>query len=128
VINRNGVHLPDTTYGGNPIDWNCSSDSDDSQQRLKAENAKLREEIAKWERLAAGIDLPDYPVTQFKPKDLERENAKLLKQVVRCRDCKHYSDHEWVIATDVSDVCHFWADGVKVEPDGFCKWGERKEE
>lgn len=43
MINRNGVHLPDTTYGGNTIDWNCSSDSDDILQRLTAENAKLRE-------------------------------------------------------------------------------------
>lgn len=57
---------------------------------------------------------------------LEDENAKLREQIVRCRDCKHYADHEWVIATDVSDVCHFWANGVKVEPDGFCKWGERR--
>jgi len=63
--------------------------------------------------------------------DLQRtnsENAELREQIVRCRDCKHYADHEWVIATDVSDVCHFWASGVgvKVEPDGFCKWGERR--
>ena len=51
MINRNGVHLPDTTYGGNPIDWNCSSDSDDSPQRLKAENAKLRELV--WDMYVA---------------------------------------------------------------------------
>lgn len=44
--------------------------------------------------------------------------------IVRCRDCKHYADHEWMMVTDVSDVCHFFGDGVKVEPDGFCKWGE----
>ena len=49
--------------------------------QLQAENAKLREELAKWERLAAGIDLHEYPVTQFKPKDLERENAKLREQL-----------------------------------------------
>ena len=46
--------------------------------------------------------------------------------VVRCRDCKHYAEHEWIIVTDVSDVCHFFGDGVKVEPDGFCKWGVRR--
>ena len=46
------------------------------------------------------------------------------ERIVRCRDCKYYSDHEWILATDVSDVCHFFGDGVKVEPDGFCKWGE----
>lgn len=48
--------------------------------------------------------------------------------VVRCRDCKYYRDHEWMMVTDVVDVCHFFSDGVKVEPDGFCAWGERKEE
>ena len=49
------------------------------------------------------------------------------EKIVRCKDCKHYKDHEWVILTDVSDVCHFWGGGsVKVEPDGFCKWGERR--
>ena len=51
----------------------------------------------------------------------------VLERIVRCRDCKHYSDHEWVLVTDVSDVCHFFGDGVKVEPDGFCKWGEPRE-
>lgn len=49
------------------------------------------------------------------------------EEIVRCKDCKHYSEYEWVMVTDVSDVCHFFSDGVKVEPDGFCKWGERKE-
>ena len=49
---------------------------------LRGENARLREELAKWERLAAVIDLPEYPVTQFKPKGLERENAR-LRELVR---------------------------------------------
>jgi len=53
---------------------------------------------------------------------------RVHERIVRCRDCKHYSEYEWIIATDVSDVCHFFGDGVRVEPDGFCKWGERKEE
>ena len=53
---------------------------------------------------------------------------ELREEIVRCRACKHYSEHEWIIATDVSDVCHFWHGGpTKVEPDGFCAWGERKE-
>lgn len=48
--------------------------------------------------------------------------------IVRCRDCKHYSEHEWVMVTDVSDVCHFWhGEPTKVEPDGFCAWGERRD-
>ena len=48
------------------------------------------------------------------------------EEVVRCRDCEHYREHEWVIATDVSDVCHFWhGKPTKVAPDGFCAWGRR---
>lgn len=65
---------------------------------LEAENARLREELAQWERLTAGIELPEYPITQFQPKDLERENAK-LRELVRelwegykdppCEDCPY---------------------------------------
>lgn len=54
----------------------------EENERLKSDNAKLREELSKWERLTVGIDLPEYPVTQFKPKDLERENAE-LRELVR---------------------------------------------
>ena len=51
------------------------------------------------------------------------------ERIVRCKDCKYYSDHEWVIATDVSDVCHFWhGEPTKVEPMGFCKWGKRRDD
>lgn len=53
--------------------------------------------------------------------------APIKEQIIRCKDCKHYRDHEWILITDVSDVCHFWGDGVKVESNGFCKWGERRE-
>lgn len=46
-------------------------------ERLEAENDELRKELAQWERLTAGIKLPEYPITAFRPKDIERENAKL---------------------------------------------------
>lgn len=52
-------------------------------EEILAENAKLRDELAKWERLTANIELPEYPITEFKPKDLERENAKLREQMER---------------------------------------------
>lgn len=54
--------------------------------QLETENAKLREELSKWERLTAVIDLPEHPVTQFKPKDLERENAKLQDENAKLRE------------------------------------------
>lgn len=50
-------------------------------------------------------------------------NGHVHERLIRCRDCKHYSHHEWVLITDVEHVCHFWhGEPTKVEPDGFCKW------
>ena len=50
-------------------------------QEALAENAKLREELDQWHSLTAGIELPEYPISEFRPKDLERENAKLRELV-----------------------------------------------
>lgn len=61
-----------------------------------------------------------------------------LVQVVRCRDCKHFTPNKefWVEPPKVpfpmigatSDCCDFWAGTeCKVEPDGFCAWGCRKQ-
>ena len=43
---RTMVHLPDTTYGGTPIDWNYADNSKNELQQLRADNAKLRELVA----------------------------------------------------------------------------------
>ena len=55
--------------------------------------------------------------------------------IVRCRDCRHYREHKFFkstlgmgLGTDISDVCMFFSSGVKVEPDGFCAWAERREQ
>ena len=66
---------------------------------------------------------------------IEKELFEVIKlyfdqreEIVRCRDCAYYRDIQWVITTDIPDVCTFFSDGVKVEPDGFCKWGKRGSE
>lgn len=43
-------------------------------------------------------------------------------RVVRCRDCKHYTEDE----AEYYHYCGSWCE--QVEPDGFCKWGEPKED
>lgn len=51
-------------------------------------------------------------------------------RVVRCKDCKHYEGDWWV------GDCHHkrWGDGwvnyppPRVTEDGFCAWGERRED
>ena len=55
MISKSGVHLPNTTYGGNPIAWKDADDSDEELRQLRAENAKLRELMA---RLICHIEDP----------------------------------------------------------------------
>lgn len=42
------------------------------------------------------------------------------EEIVRCRDCKHYTDDE----LEYYHFCGSWCE--QVEPNGFCAWGERK--
>ena len=62
----------------------------------------------------------------------------VYEQVVRCKDCKHFTanDEFWLEPPQVpfpmigatSDSCDFWAGTkCKVEPNGFCAWGEMDE-
>lgn len=50
--------------------------------------------------------------------------SAIREQVVRCRDCKHCElwHDKW--------TCHHFSmssrAGWPVEPNGFCKWGERR--
>lgn len=82
----------------------------------------MAEYVMEYDGWADGIPIGEY----LKVRDAM--HARKREEVVRCRDCKRYSEHEWITATDVSDVCHFWhGEPTKVEPDGFCAWGERKE-
>lgn len=56
------------------------------------------------------------------------------ERIVRCRDCKHFDCKPWMhyngTVTDFN--CWLFSDyegtPVGVEPDGFCAWGERREE
>ena len=44
------------------------------------------------------------------------------EEIVRCRDCKHYTDDE----VEYRHYCNEWCGQVK--PDGFCAWGERRQD
>lgn len=42
-------------------------------------------------------------------------------EIVRCRDCEHNYDnlcHE--------HECNYCGEPMRIEPDGFCKWGVRR--
>lgn len=49
--------------------------------------------------------------------------GRITGRVVRCRDCKHYQDHNF---GGKIDWCRYFHHDI--ESVGFCKWGERKSE
>lgn len=64
------------------------------------------------------------------------EWVALGKRIVRCKDCKYL--HEYEKKTWANNIpykvqqCEYWADStwgsVEIEPDGFCAWGERRQD
>lgn len=62
------------------------------------------------------------------------EVCKFLGEIVRCRDCKHHKLQTVVYSDKPLSVCTAeWCEGSEgdnplVEPNGFCKWGERREQ
>lgn len=52
-------------------------------EKIERTNAELHKELEQWHKLTENIELPEYPLTEFQPKDLERENAKLREKVKR---------------------------------------------
>ena len=44
-----------------------------------------------------------------------------LPEIVRCKNCVHYTDDEM----EYYHYCGSWCE--QVEPNGFCAWGERKD-
>lgn len=55
-----------------------------------------------------------------------------LKEIVRCKDCKHHEYMTVSYSDNPLSVCYSeqWVgaegDNPLVAPNGFCKWGERK--
>lgn len=94
----------------------------DRVRKAEAESAKLKQEIERWHRLTAGIELPEYPITEFKPKDIERENAKLRELLAEMCTVADYlcnaitDDRDW----DCDQCCPFHEGNRKKR----CKLGE----
>ena len=60
--------------------------------------------------------------TEYRPTYWDGWSAvKRMGDLVRCRDCKHYTDDEM----EYYHYCGSWCE--QVDPDGFCAWGERRD-
>ena len=51
----------------------------------------------------------------------------LVSELIRCKDCKHYYEKEWVVGGGSYTTC--WYQTIaNAQPNDFCSRAERKEE
>ncbi len=75
--------------------------------------------------------LAKYPTSySFGLTAAANEIAKLdtadVVEVVRCRNCKYLTKDQ--IADEIIDRCVCFGGMIDIVPDGFCSYGERREE
>ena len=59
----------------------------------------------------------------------DNENGVLMMEIelIRCKDCKHYYEKEWVVGGGSYTTC--WYQTIaNAQPNDFCSRAERKEE
>ena len=60
-------------------------------------------------------------ICYIEPFDAESSTVDYREPIVRCSDCKHWTEDEM----EYYHYCGNWCE--QVEPDGFCAWGERRD-
>lgn len=83
----------------------------------------MSEYIVEWSGI--GAEIVDTLKTEPHFMVAKRIRHRRKEQIVRCFDCKH-SKYDVQIKRTICrrNCCSNWI----VEPDGFCAWGEPKEE
>ena len=69
-------------------------------------------------------DAPELFISNGKPNFKTIFGCEIVGEIVRCRDCKYYCDEFKYIAT--VPWCDYHDNFVDL--DGFCAWGEGKED
>ena len=58
---------------------------------------------------------------------------KFLLRVVQCKECQYFERDSWVTLPNgtpiiaAHEICNFWGNGCKTDPEGYCFAGIRKE-
>lgn len=91
--------------------------------------------MARYIKVEDAIEVADYGCGEFRgifgliKERLEATPTADVVPVVRCKDCKHYNEEdEFCIRwADMFAYCD-WEDTKRVYPDGFCSFGERRDD
>ena len=67
-------------------------------------------------------------VTAESAEDMLRGNWRSIKPLIRCKNCKHYSKDNWFCRLVFYNPEDFTRHNRPVDPEGYCAWGELKED
>lgn len=70
------------------------------------------------------VEYPDYLVDE----EYVQECINVHERIVRCKDCEYYSSYFGLCNHPLIDGGFEGDVYLDVEPDGFCAWGERRDE
>lgn len=76
---------------------------------------------------------PVYVINPPSTFDSTNYPSQELVSVVRCKDCKYFTlnfveNVDGVPLIVAHEICSFWGDGCKTSQEGFCSFGERRED
>lgn len=63
------------------------------------------------------------PCIKYGCEHVNRQTAKEREKIVRCKDCEHFENNE----ASGLHYCWLFDTDTRVNPDGFCAWGEMVE-
>ena len=77
------------------------------------------------------MKMPDGWVVKVEEKGGE-VSFKSTRELVTCKNCKYYLEDVWSVVNGLPiitahEVCDFWSNGCKTDPDGYCFCGEKKD-
>ena len=107
----------ETVFEGTGIEW-CANDHLNGRLGLRTARYEVTPEQA-IEATLGSCNCSNSERTSDSDATAERRGDAV--EVVRCGDCKHYTDDEM----EYYHYCGSWCE--QVTPDGYCAWGERKE-
>lgn len=71
--------------------------------------------------------MSEYIITGEQLERLEIPDMFTEQEIVRCRDCKHYEYWKFRDGRTAHDCARGGDYLFDTEPDGFCKWAERRD-
>ena len=71
--------------------------------------------------------MSEYIITGEQLERLEIPDMFTEQEIVRCENCFYFLHREYNSGIEYQTCSYFDSEYAEVEPDGFCKWAERRD-